>query len=364
MYGISEVVARLERNDYSEHLSPSGYELDCSLGQNPYGAPPGLAVSSELPTIVGSYPHSEAQVKQAIMERFGSMSPLEPPNIALTCGSMGALICLNRLFLKKGKRIIGVAPQFTAIVDDFNVYEAEYRPVPLRADENYRFDADAFLAVLQEERDAFVYIDNPNNPTGQIIALEDIERIVAVARDRGSFVCVDEAYGDYMANANSAIQILEHYDNLCVTRTLSKGLGGAGLRMGYLMSGERFVRIFEKVNIPFATTGLANYLAPQLLRSGWEHHAVERSLADKAELIGSLRHIKVGHTAMEVPIGMYYVDEDVDLEQAMLRHGLRVVSCSGYVGLSRNAVRINLHKNFERMKELVLEVDRELGGEG
>ena len=64
---------------------------------------------------------------------------------------------------------------------------------------------------------------------------------------------------------------------------------------------------------------------------------------------------------MEVPIGMYYIeDESIDLEKEFLKGGIRAVSCRGYDGLSQNHVRINLNRDFEKMLELMKNVDRKL----
>ncbi len=358
MYGISEVLENLKRDDYSEHLSTQSFEIDCSLGENPYGIAPNLKLDEEIMHTIGTYPHDENHVKEEIVKRFSKISKLSVSNIEITTGSMGGLICLNRVFLKKDKKIIGIAPQFSAIIDDFNTYEAKYIPVYLRKEDDYKFNLNDFVKVLQTEKDAYVYIDNPNNPTGQIIDLEDLEKVVQVAKENNSFVCIDEAYGDYMADENSAINLLDKYENLAVFRTLSKGTGGAGLRMGYLLSNEYFISVFAKVNIPFATSGFSNLMGAKIVNSGWEKYAIERSLKDKKDLIDSLKNIKVSHTAMEVPIGMYYVEDDVNLEQVMIDNGLRVVSCEGYHGLSQNAVRINLHKDFDKLKELMLKIDR------
>ncbi len=357
MYGINEVLEGLIRDDYSEHLSEQAFEIDCSLGENPYGIYPEIKLDEHMLHSIGTYPHDEDDVKKEIVKRYSKIKDLKISNVALTCGSMGGLICLNRVFMKKDKNVIGPAPQFTAIVDDFNVYQANYIPVKMKKENNYKFDLNDFLEVVKKEKDAYIYIDNPNNPTGQIIDIADIEKIIQVAKEVNSFVCVDEAYGDYMDDKNSGINLIDKYDNMVVFRTLSKGTGGAGIRMGYLLASEKFISIFNKFNIPFATTGFANYVGAKIVNSGWEKFAIEKSLVNKKELIDSLKNIKVSHTAMEVPIAMYYVEEDVNLEQVMIDNGLRVVTCEGYHNVSHNAVRINLHKDFAKMKELMLKID-------
>jgi len=67
-----------------------------------------------------------------------------------------------------------------------------------------------------------VYIDNPNNPTGQVISLDVIEEVTKKALEEEVIVVVDEAYGDFMDIKNSAVNL--EYPNLIVVRSFSKGL--------------------------------------------------------------------------------------------------------------------------------------------
>lgn len=362
MYGINEVLTGLIRNDYSEHLSEKEYEIDCSLGQNPFGAYPDLKLDEiDMESILSSYPHGEDELLGEIVNRFGKVADISKNNISLTCGSMGALIVLNRIFLKKDKKIVGVAPQFTAIIDDFKTYEADYDPVFLKKEKNFKFDLNDMIEKIYSTPEAYIYIDNPNNPTGQIIELKDIEKIVEKAKENNSFVCIDEAYGDYMDDRNSAISLLNKYDNLVVARTLSKGLGAAGIRLGYLVASEDFTKIIGKVNIPFSGTGISLEVARQVVNSGWEKTAISKSENIKPRVRELLKNIKVSYTSDSVPIALYYVeDKDINLEEKFIDGGMRVVTCDGYDGLGKNYVRINLHKDEDAFMRLIKRVDDSL----
>ena len=67
-----------------------------------------------------------------------------------------------------------------------------------------------------------MYIDNPNNPTGQVISLDVIEEVTKKALEEEVIVVVDEAYGDFMDIKNSAVNL--EYPNLIVVRSFSNGL--------------------------------------------------------------------------------------------------------------------------------------------
>lgn len=364
MYGINERLINLVRNDYSEHLSEKPFKLDCSLGENPFGSYDGLDVSKEELLDFSSYPHSEDLVVNEVVKKFSSIANIDTSMIAVSCGSMGVLMGINRMLLNEGKKIIGIAPQFSAIIDDFNTYGAEYIPVYMRKENNYRFDLKDFLCCVDNNPNAYIYIDNPNNPTGQTIDLEQIEKIVKAAKNVNSLVCIDEAYGDYMEVKSSAVSMLNSYDNLVVVRSVSKGLGAAGIRIGVLIASKGIVDVFKKVNIPFSTTSIGNIIGSRIINSDWEEKVKIIASEVKNKLRLSLKNIKMSCTNFNVPICMYYVDdESIDLEALFIDAGMRVVSCSGYYGTSINAVRINLNKDYEEMIRIMLEVDKKVGSE-
>ncbi len=352
MYGINKYILDQVRNDYSEHLSDFPYKIDCSMGSNPYGAWPGLDLPKDLFNEIAHYPESDSKLKQAIAGYYSKDVTLTEDNITLTCGSIGAVLALNRMTLREGKIVLGIAPQFSAVVDDFVTYGCDYRPVYLKKEENYKFNLGGFLTELRKYHTTYIYIDNPNNPTGQIIPIEEIEEIVREAQERNSFVVIDEAYGDYMDNGNSAINLVEKYDNLAVVRTFSKGFGAAGIRLGYIIAEKNIISLVNKVNIPFSKSSIAEYIALRLLSSNWIEETKKRVYESKKTLLKGLNKIKAAHTAYTVPISMLYCDnEEIDLSKVLEKTGIRAITCAGYEGLGQNSVRLNIHENMEILME-------------
>lgn len=352
MYGINKYILDQVRNDYSEHLSDFPYKIDCSMGSNPYGVWPELELPKDLFTDIAQYPQSDSKLKQAIATYYSKDVYLTEDNITLTCGSIGAVLALNRMTLSEGKIVLGIAPQFSAVVDDFVTYGCKYRPVYLRKEDNYKFNHDDFLTEMRKHHTIYIYIDNPNNPTGQIIPIEEIEKIVKEAQARNSFVVIDEAYGDYMDTVNSAIRLIEKYDNLAVVRTFSKGFGAAGIRLGYIIAQKNIINLVNKVNIPFSKNSIAEYIALRLLGSDWIAETKKRVYEAKKTLLKGLTKIEVAHTAYTVPISLlYYDNEEIDLSKVLEKAGVRAITCAGYQGLEQNSVRLNIHENMNLLMQ-------------
>lgn len=359
MYGINNILLDFKRSDYSGELSEFEYKIDCSLGTNPYGKWPGLKIDQEVFDNIDLYPHGRDDLIDEICKYFNQVAKLGPRNIGLGCGSIGTIMSINRMFLKTGKKIIGIAPQFTAVIDDFHTYEADYDPIFLSEEDNYQFILDEFLDKVMSVNEAYIYIDNPNNPTGQIILKSDLEIIISEAKKRNSFVLIDEAYGDYMDLEESSVDLLDKYDNLAVVRSFSKGLGLAGIRLGYVIASEVFISAFDKVNVLFADNSIALNLAEQVINSGWNRENRSKINEGKKRILSGLSTLKVAYTSENIPISMIYCDnKDIDLCKLMEKTGLKVVSCEGYDGVGKNVIRLNLHSEIDILMDCLKETER------
>ncbi|HPU94737.1 MAG TPA: histidinol-phosphatase [Candidatus Gracilibacteria bacterium] len=107
----------------------------------------------------------------------------------------------------------------------------------------YEFDEDVRLIV----------ICNPNNPTGEVLTLNDIE--VVLKKAVNAVVYVDEAYFEY--SDVSAVSLLNKYPNLVISRTFSKAWGLASLRVGYVLASSENISEMLKVRGPYDVNMMA-----------------------------------------------------------------------------------------------------------
>lgn len=152
-----------------------------------------------------------------------------------------------------------------------------------------KFDPNGLIDAMRATRPAVVFISNPNNPTGQWVSREDLNAVLEASRElgprdrtgnpRACLVVVDEAYAEFRAdNQPSAIDLLDDFPHLVVTRTLSKAFAAAGLRLGYLVASPRIVEEVQKVRLPYHLSLITQAAARASLRFRGQH-------ADQVDLI-------------------------------------------------------------------------------
>jgi histidinol-phosphate aminotransferase len=336
--------------------------IDCALGVNPYGysdAVDRLFEGNSLKCDLSSYPqHPYPDLKAEIVRFWAGRCSIQNRNIRFGSGSIDVLRNINRAFVGKGTRVLGLAPTFTSYPSDVELCEGVFEYELLSKNENFKFDAEKFLSRITPEH-TLVYIDNPNNPTGQVIPLEDIKRILDKALENDVCVLVDEAYGDFMDIGNSAVPLVDSYENLMVTRTFSKGFGLAGLRIGYVVSGEYLSEIISKVDTPFQINSVGHLAAAAALKDKqFISESMLKICRAKAGIYDALEKIKVLETDSEVPImTLFLPDEDTDLHGLFMEKGVLTESGEDFHGLGKNFVRMRVPKDSGKLISIISTIE-------
>ncbi len=191
--------------------------------------------------------------------RIADYVGVKASQVMITNGSDQGIDIIFRIFTAANDKVIIPTPSFAMFFQCANIVGNAVLS-PLYGKVDLSFPADEVIAMIYEKVKLIV-ICNPNNPTGTLVSIEEIEKIAKIAS--GAIVLVDEAY--YEFSKLSAVSLIKKYPNVVVTRTFSKAFGLAGLRLGYVIADELYVKEMLKVRGPYDVNSLAYYAASSAL---------------------------------------------------------------------------------------------------
>ena len=256
---------------HAYHVPPGTNMVKLDAMENPYPLPPQLReeiASLVADAAINRYPDAGAQrLKEKIRTVSGLAQGVE---LLLGNGSDEIIQLLTLALAKPGATLLSVEPSFVMYKIIAAFAGMTYIGVPLT--EDFALDLHRMLHAIQHHQPALIFLAYPNNPSGNLFAMEDIEQIILAT---SGLVVVDEAYYAF-ASANF-LPLLERYPNLLVMRTFSK-LGMAGLRLGFLAGSPAWLAQLEKLRLPYNIGVLTQLVAEKLL----QHHDV---LLQQAEQI-------------------------------------------------------------------------------
>jgi histidinol-phosphate aminotransferase len=167
-------------------------------------------------------------------------------NISIGSGIDDIMGLAVRAFLAPGGLALttrGTYPTFNYHVTGFG---GKLASVDYRADGFV--DVDALIAAARELKPSIVYVANPDNPSGSMLAAADVLRLYEGLPSQ-SLLFLDEAYADFVAEPDLIAQFL--HGRLLRARTFSKAYGMAGARIGYMLSTPRNVETFQKIRLHY-----------------------------------------------------------------------------------------------------------------
>lgn len=344
---VRDVLVEQDKISYAsdEIYLPEG-GIDCNEGCNPYGFPPALEEAMHKFDVkrFGPYPHSHA-INEGLAEYWKGYQDIEPDNILLADGSINAIYTVFGIF-NSNSNVLGVSPQFTDAEMAFKLLGMNYNSVKLRPENNYRFDPDEFIAAITDDVDV-VYVDNPNNPTGQVIDLYALEKIAQRAADVGAAVIIDEAYGDFMPNQNSAMRLVDNYPNMIMLRTLSKAFGLAGLRIGYVIAHKNLISYMKKTVNPYQVSEFAREMGGEALKHPyhfWDNMVdFTKMKREIKEVLKQPGHLSMAETYDTVSIMLLkHDDSKADLQKLFWDNKVLCVSGNTFNSLDSSSTRIRL----------------------
>ena len=228
--------------------------IKLNTNENPYSPSP-LVYKAYEEVDLDDYRKYPDPTCSVLVDAIADFYGVKKENVFVGVGSDDVLSMAFLTYFNSDKPIL--FPDITYSFYDVwaDLYRIPYKQIPLKDD--FTIDPEDYKI-----ENGGVVIANPNAPTGVKLPLEAIEDIIR--SNAGSVVIVDEAYVDF--GAETALPLIDKYDNLLVVRTYSKSRSLAGLRIGYAFGCEKLIKYLldakfsfnsYTMNMPALTLGAA-----------------------------------------------------------------------------------------------------------
>lgn len=226
------------------HVAGVTDAVKLSSNENPFGpSDKAKDAFSRVAHKLHRYPSTDhAALRQAIGEVHG----LDPARIICGVGSDEIINFLCQSYAGPKDEVVFTEHGFLM----YRIYTHAAGATPVQVAERERTtDVDAILKACNK-RTKLVFLANPNNPTGTMIGLSELERL-ANGLPKQALLVIDGAYAEYVEGYDGGAELATRLPNVFMTRTFSKIYGLGGLRIGWGYGPQAIIDVLNRVRGPF-----------------------------------------------------------------------------------------------------------------
>lgn len=235
----------------AKELAAQGRDIvDLSAGEPDFPSP-AVAVEAAVTALRSGFtrytentgiPELRAGLAAHYRERHAS--PWSAAEVLITVGGKAALFEVAMAIFDHGQEVIIPSPCWVSLPEQVRFAGATPVFVETRGEDGFRMHADPILAAFSERTRA-VILNSPCNPTGGVIAPDDLRRIVEACAARGALVIFDETYERFLydgaAHASAAALAAEFPDTVVAVGSFSKTYAMTGWRVGYALGPKPII---------------------------------------------------------------------------------------------------------------------------
>lgn len=262
------------------------------------------------------YTHSLGMVelREAISEHYFKAYgvSVDPGRIVVSSGTSPAMFVTFSTLLEKGDQVIVSDPHYACYPNFIKFVQGEPTFIPVYEEDGFQYRPEAIESKITH-RTKGIFINSPSNPTGNLLSKDRMEAIADLSLTPGSpYIISDEIYHGLVYEGKEH-SILEFTDNAFVFNGFSKLYAMTGLRLGYMIAPQHFIRSIQKVQQNFfisanAMVQVAGIAA--LKEAGEDIQRMKRIYNERRQyMIQRLKNMGLGIT-ME-PTGAFYVFANV-----------------------------------------------------
>jgi len=298
--------------------------LDFSVSINPFGPPPGVKEALSQ-AYIDRYPDSEATELRLLL---ASKLTVTPDNLLIGSGSTELIRLVTTAYFGPEDLVIIPQPTYGDYQIACYLVGARVLKQPMLEEANFQLDVNETVDLIRKHRPQGIFLCTPNNPTGQYLSKEQIDRILSAARD--SLVVLDEAYIAFTEDIWPSLDLIGR-NNLVVLRSMTKDYALAGLRLGYAIAAEPIISVLKQVRPPWNVSFVAQAAGIHALKVEGYLEACRIKIKEAKEfLLEGLKHLGLSPLPSQTNFFLVKVGDAAKLSQALLKKGILVRDCTSF----------------------------------
>ncbi|MEN0064450.1 MAG: pyridoxal phosphate-dependent aminotransferase [Myxococcota bacterium] len=212
---------------------------DLRVADHPWGLHKYTSVAGWGPLVDG--------IVKRVSERTGLNT--DPSEVLVTAGATGGLGAVLGALMAPGDELMIVAPYWPLIAGIARAISGQARAVPIMGTATDVADVTRRLEAGRSDRTTAIYLNTPNNPTGQVIPRDWVEAMVAFAKAHDLWIIADEVYEDYVYDGGHTYTRPLAPDRTFAAYSFSKAYGMAGNRVGYVVGPADAIAQARKLGV-------------------------------------------------------------------------------------------------------------------
>ncbi len=253
------------------------------------------------------YTHSMGlvELREAISEYYHETYSVSvhPDRIVITSGTSPGMFTLFAVLLDAGDEVIISDPHYACYPNFIRFMQGVPTTVPVYEEDGFQFRAEAIREKITDRTKA-IFINSPSNPTGNLLSAERMKEIATLS----PIIISDEIYHGLVYEGKEH-SILEFSDNAFVLNGFSKLHAMTGLRLGYMIAPQAFIRPIQKIqqNFFISANSMVQIAGIAALKEAGEDVKRMKEIYNERRkfMIQRLREIGLGITVE--PTGAFYV---------------------------------------------------------
>ncbi len=342
---------KLQRPRHGGDIYTKKIQYDFSVNINPLGMPDTVkqAISSAV-LQSAAYPEYENRLlREAIARDMG----LHAENVL--CGNGASELFAAVVHALKPKKAAIPVPSFYGYEWVAGMEHSDICYLPLQEPENFAV-TENLLENLTGETD-LLFLANPNNPTGNCISAELLDRIIMHCKNQGIMVVLDESFIEFTGR-EGAEKLACESENLIVVRTFTKIYAIPGIRLGYLIAQKDLCEKIERqlpewnISVPAQAAGLALYIK-NWGKDFYINKTVEMVKTERKYLTEEIKKMSGGRIKVfPSEANFQLLKTELPLYTQLLKQGILIRDCSNYRGLGNGYYRVAVRSHEENIRLL------------